>query len=124
MWPDAGDRRADGAGVDLPLPAGVGDELAGAANRAGASRCEGGLRLRQRIHLVPGAPAGSIAAGVATLPRAFADAAPAAIVVPVAGDRRGNPVLFSHQHAAELRELIGDLGPGRCCAGTRTWWWR
>ena len=30
--------------------------------------------------------------------------------MPVAGDRRGNPVLFSHQHAAELRELTGDVG--------------
>ena len=79
--------------------------------------------------------AGSIAAGVAALPldaggylialgdmpelqprtvvalrRAFAAAGPAAIVVPVAGGRRGNPVLFSHQHAAELRELAGDVG--------------
>ena len=52
---DAGDRDTYGTGVDPPLRTGNWAELAGAANRAGASCSAGRFRLRYLIHPGTGA---------------------------------------------------------------------
>lgn len=46
----------------------------------------------------------------AMIDRLIAGFAPGAIVVPVSGGQRGNPVLWSRAHFAALRAVTGDTG--------------
>ena len=75
-----------------------------AAGVAAAPRADGGYLIA--LGDMPGLQAATVTA----LRLAFSAAGAEAIVVPVTGGRRGNPVVFSHRYAAELRQLEGDVG--------------
>jgi len=55
-------------------------------------------------------------ADIRALMDAFSPAEGRSICVPVAGGRRGNPVLWSARHFAALRRLEGDVGARRLLA--------